>query len=435
MGGVPNIMRNFFANPEIKQLNLYFIGITAVLISICLGFTYYSLNRLNSLYITQNQGIYYRLSQSTTSTSPEIASSFTKGVSAEEATAGEKLLKPYGYVQGISFKLNPVLSQSYGGLMLSVVFLVIFTCFITYLFMLYQYKGLFNKLEKLSIASNELMNGNFNINLSTLCEGQIDILNNNLNRIANIFKSHMESLKSEKLFLKNLIHDISHQLKTPLASLIMFNELFEKNLVTEDSRENIIKEQSVQLSRMEWLILNLLKLARIEAGSVSFDKVPKSLSLTLNNAVAPFLLKAKEENVDIILPKSDFIFPHDSNWTCEAISNLVKNALEHTKKYTHCKASDESTASDNHSKIEISFSNTTLFTTITVRDNGEGIAAEDLPHIFERFYKKNLDKSTTNIGIGLSLVKAIVEGQGGSISVESEKGKYTCFTISFLNPI
>jgi signal transduction histidine kinase len=236
--------------------------------------------------------------------------------------------------------------------------------------------------------------------------------------MANRLENSLSVLKREKVFLRNMISDISHQLKTPLSSLIVINDLLleDKNMDL-NMKQNFLEKERTQLERMEWLTINLLKVARIEAGAIEFKKEKVLLKDILNIALSA-LNHRLENQVLEIEGDENAIFYGDKEWTGEALINIIKNAIEH-----------------NRGKINISLEETPLFSSIIVRDNGEGIDEKHLPHIFERFYKVSSEVKPESIGIGLNLAKLIVESQGGTISVKSKKNEGTEFTMTFLKGV
>ena len=246
------------------------------------------------------------------------------------------------------------------------------------------------------------------------------LLNHSFNQMADRLKNSIEILQREKTFLKDTLSDISHQLKTPLSSLIMLNDLIlqDENMEKEVQR-NFLEKTSAQLDRMEWLIINLLKIARIEAGAIPFkkDKVKSIEVIEIALSTLNMNLVGKNQKVKIY-GDLESSFYGDKDWTGEAVINIIKNSIEHSK---------------DGGVIKIILEETPLFTSIIIRDYGEGIDKKDIPHVFERFYKVNSETKPDSIGIGLNLSKLIIESQDGTISVKSEKGKETEFIITFLN--
>ncbi|MDE6660063.1 MAG: HAMP domain-containing histidine kinase, partial [Eubacterium sp.] len=208
--------------------------------------------------------------------------------------------------------------------------------------------------------------------------------------------------------------DISHQLKTPITSITMMSDLL-KNEEDEDKRKEFSEVIENQLSRMNWLIVTLLKLSKIDAGAIEFKNSDVKLKTILKKSAQPFLLNAEINNIDLSVECADNISVFvDSNWYIEAVSNIIKNCIEHTENGGYVKVYAEETA---------------VFTKIHIKDNGSGIAKEDIPHVFERFYQgKNHNESS--VGIGLALSKAILNKQNSMIEVRSEENIGTEFEIT-----
>lgn len=212
-----------------------------------------------------------------------------------------------------------------------------------------------------------------------------------------------------------MISDISHQLKTPLSSMIVLNDiLIEDTHMDREVQMDFLVRTRGQLERMEWLIINLLKVARIEAEAIEFKREYVLLKDVLDIALKTLSTQLEDKRVSLQGNLQTYFYG-DVDWTAEALINIIKNSTEH-----------------GGDKIDIILEDTPLFSTISIRDNGEGIAKEHMPHIFERFYKINSEVKPESIGIGLNLTKLIVESQGGTIHVNSDKGKGTEFIITFL---
>lgn len=251
-------------------------------------------------------------------------------------------------------------------------------------------------------------------------QGSIGILYTNFYKMVAFLRESREKEQSEKEFLRDIISDISHQLKTPLASLNIFVDMLLDDKVTDkERRRQVLFEAGNQLDRMEWMVLSLLKLARIEAGAIQFESKLWNMEVLCAQAAegVKHLTDKKHQHIDIIC-ESETKLSCDGDWLTEAIINLMKNASDYSYENTH---------------ITLEVSQNDLFTRIYVRDNGIGIPEEELPHIFKRFYRVSQEINPNSVGIGLSLTKSIVEGMGGSIAVRSEVGKGTCFEITFVH--
>lgn len=277
-----------------------------------------------------------------------------------------------------------------------------------------RYKNLNDLNDYLSLVCK----GIYDMNIDDNTEGELSILKNNLYKVITLLQSQNEYLKNDKLYLADSIADISHQLKTPLTSMMMMCELLE-NEENPDKRQEFVAVINNQLSKMKWLITNILKISKLDADATEFKREEVSISKVLDDGLKPFVLTAELKNIAIQNGANDFVFNGDESWTVEAVSNIVKNCLEHT---------------NDGGKIIITSDSTNLYNKLTISDNGCGIAEEDLPHIFERFYHgKNSSKDS--VGIGLALAKTVFEKENASVSVESEQGRGSVFEIIFYKSV
>lgn len=218
-----------------------------------------------------------------------------------------------------------------------------------------------------------------------------------------MLQSKSETEHQTKEFLKGTISDISHQLKTPLSALALYQEIIEAEPENTDTVRQFVAKMGLSLKRMEQLIQSMLKITRLDTGTIIFEKNACVVSKLIAHSINDLTTRARNE---------------DMEWTGEAIGNLVKNAMEHTQP---------------GGTIEISSERTPVMLRIFISDNGDGIAPEDIHHIFKRFYRSKHSLDTQGIGLGLPLAKSIIEGQGGIISVKSELYKGTTFPLSFLS--
>lgn len=251
-------------------------------------------------------------------------------------------------------------------------------------------------------------------------EGSVGILYSNFDKMVQTLKKSKNRERQEKIFLRDIISDISHQLKTPLASLNVFVDLLLEEKVTEpEERKKILKESANQLNRMEWMVLAMLKLARIEAGAIQFEKKETPLKPLLAEAAegVKFLVNDRRQSLTLDCEK-EITLLCDADWLVEAVINLLKNASDY---------------SENGKSIWVEVEQTNVYTRIYVKDEGAGIAEHEIPNIFKRFYRVHQEVNPNSVGIGLSLTKSIIEGMGGSIHVKSEEGKYTWFILTFVN--
>ena len=251
-----------------------------------------------------------------------------------------------------------------------------------------------------------------------LQEGSVGIFYDNFEKLIYMFQDGRRREKSEKEYLQDVMSDISHQLKTPLASMDVFLDLIVNDKVSsEEERKIILGEASNQVSRMEWMVLSMLKLARIEAGAISFDIGDVNVAAILSEVAGgvKYLIDTRGQKLTIDSP-DDITIKVDAQWLTEALINIVKNASDYT---------------DQSGVIEIKVDKNAIFTRICISDNGIGMSDETMSHIFERFYRASNEVNPNSVGIGLSLSKSIVEGMGGRITVDSKLGEGSTFKVQF----
>lgn len=301
-----------------------------------------------------------------------------------------------------------------GILLLFIVFAVI-----VYMVSYHHLNKLYREMENISEIMSKIMNEGEEPPAEEFKEGIVGILYTNFYKMVEGLKESRNRELQEKIFLRDIISDISHQLKTPLASLMVFVDLLlEEKIEDREKQKQILEESANQLTRMEWMVLSMLKLARIEAGAIQFDKKETALDPLFVQAADGVQFLLKERNQKLIVDCSqDATLMCDAGWLTEAIINLVKNASDYSKE---------------GASIWIEVEKTNVFTRIYIKDEGRGIPEAEIPNIFKRFYRVNQEVNPNSVGIGLSLTKSIVEGMGGSIHVKSEEGKYTWFVITFV---
>ncbi|MCM1121670.1 MAG: HAMP domain-containing histidine kinase [Eubacterium sp.] len=275
-------------------------------------------------------------------------------------------------------------------------------------------------LEDAASKIKEYISGDRSARIECNEEGELYRLFHEINSLAAILDAKAQKEGESRKFLQNTISDISHQLKTPLAALDIYNgimqaEAGEKDLTTIQEFSALSEQE---LDRIETLVLNLLKITKFDAGSMVMEKRLENLSEMMEEVKKHFSFRAGQEGKEIVLSGSEtLVFFCDRNWIVEAVSNIVKNALDHTER---------------GDVVRMEWGESASTVRIAVKDNGSGIHAEDLHHIFKRFYRSRYSKDTQGIGLGLPLAKAVVEAHNGTIEVDSRLGQGTAFLINFL---
>ncbi|SES12894.1 Signal transduction histidine kinase [Gracilibacillus ureilyticus] len=278
----------------------------------------------------------------------------------------------------------------------------------------------YDKISQLSSNLRKINSGEYSLDIRDNREGELSILQNEIYKVTLKLAEQNKMLEQEKVKLNNAISDISHQIKTPLTSMMVMADLLGDPKLKEVKRMEFIHNIQSQLERMEWLVSTLLKLAKIDAGVVHFKKEPYQVSELLNKAVESVIIPMDIKNQSLQIDgDSNVMITGDFNWTKEAVINILKNCVEHTGE---------------RGTITISFKENTLYTLITIEDNGKGINKKDLPYIFKRFYKGE-DGSDDSVGIGLAMAYSIVTNQQGDIEVYSLQGAGTQFHLKFYHAI
>ena len=266
----------------------------------------------------------------------------------------------------------------------------------------------------------EYISGNHEARIDCDEEGEVYRLFHEVNSLVTILNAHVEQERRSKQFLKNTISDISHQLKTPLAALNIYNGLLQGEAVDVPEIQEFTSLSEKELDRINTLVQNLLKITKLDAVSIVLEKKPEDVAEMMNNVELRFSYRAEQEQKKLVLfGEEDIFLSCDRDWILEAVDNIVKNAMDHTK---------------SGDTIEIKWRKSASIVQIQIKDNGSGIHPEDLHHIFKRFYRSRFSKDQQGIGLGLPLAKMIIEAHNGTIEVNSELGKGTMFTISFLIP-
>jgi len=275
-------------------------------------------------------------------------------------------------------------------------------------------------MENAVTQITEYISGNRTARIECDDEGELYRLFHEVNSLVSILNAHAENEGKAKQFLKNTISDISHQLKTPLAALNIYNGLLQGEAEELPTIKEFATLSEQELDRIETLVQNLLKITKLDAGSIMIEKAPENVADMMNDIELHFAYRAKQEQKEIVLSGAENIsLLCDRDWVIEAIDNIVKNALDHTQRGDF---------------IHIEWKQFMTVVQIIVKDNGSGIYQEDLPHIFKRFYRSRFSKDIQGIGLGLPLAKAIIEAHNGTVEVDSELGVGTTFVINFLIP-
>lgn len=274
------------------------------------------------------------------------------------------------------------------------------------------------KINEITKYIEEINRGNYKLNIEENTEDELSILKNELYKITIMLKEVAENSQKDKTTLKDSLSDISHQIKTPITSiLIMLDNILSDENMPEDIKKDFIKDIKREIVNIKFLVESILKLSKIDSNSIKFIKKEVFIKDIINEAVKNVSMLSELKNIKIIVSGDDSIKTIcDLKWQVEAITNILKNCIEHSYE---------------NKKIYINYNQNNMYTELKIEDNGTGIDAKDLPHIFERFYKGK-NSSSDSVGIGLALSKSIIESNNGYIQVDSELNKGTIFIIKYL---
>ena len=277
----------------------------------------------------------------------------------------------------------------------------------------------YQKIAQLAEQIDRILHNNEDFDFERYQEGELAVLASEVEKMTVRLKEQTDALRKDKIYLTDAIADISHQLRTPLTSLNLIASLLRDPALEEEKHAQLVREFEMLLTRIDWLVSTLLKMSKIDAGTAKFSRTSLSVRDLVQNALEPFdvLMELREQHLELHIGDEQFI--GDGAWTTEAVGNIVKNCIEHTPVggiLTICAVENA------------------IYTEIVIQDNGPGIDKEDLPHLFERFYKGKYS-GEQNVGIGLALARMIITAQNGIIQAENRKQGGAQFTIRFFKGI
>ena len=273
-----------------------------------------------------------------------------------------------------------------------------------------------NDIKEIIKCIEQINKKNYELQIDSMSEDELSILKNEIYKTTIMLKESAENSNKDKINLKKSLEDISHQLKTPLTSiLVMLDNIIEDPDMDINVRNDFVRDIKRNVVNINFLVQALLKLSKFDANTVHFIKKEYNLRSIVDESIKNVSTLCDLRNINIELNiKNDSKIICDSKWQIEAITNILKNAVDHSK---------------NNSTVTINLSNNNVYSMIEIIDKGEGISKKDISHIFERFYKGE-NATSDSIGIGLALAKTIIEEDNGNISVESNKNG-TKFTIKY----
>lgn len=401
-------------NKEFKKA-LYITIIVNIILGVLLSIVFVKeISKIKTNYLEEKAYSIGYLSNKYPEMTTDIVNSSLKINNEDDKEQGLKILKDYGYDAELDVKYLENLHKPIKYMTLNIigVFLVILAA--QFLLVYIYHKNVYKNINKITLASKEILSQNYDVEIMQYEEGEFSRLAHGFNEMRDVIKNQMGEIKKEKEFLVNLTSDISHQLKTPLASIVIFNDILLNETDKNDSKYKFLSKSKIQIARMDWLIKSILKLSRLDAKVINFQIKNNNLSLILQEAISDLDTIAIKNNVKVnFCNKEDVMLNCDKEWIKEAFINIIKNGIEHSK----------------NGEVNISIQDNELLTKVNIQDSGEGIKEEDIPKIFTRFHRGN---KTDSVGIGLSLSKSIIEAQKGYMEVKSKYGEGSLFKIIFI---
>ena len=273
----------------------------------------------------------------------------------------------------------------------------------------------YRNICRLSAQLNALLHHQDCLQLAQYREGELSVLRTEVEKLLQRLQYTTDQLQKDKALLSDSMADISHQLRTPLTSINLITAMLVPEDLSQQRKMELLQELKHLLSRIDWLVEALLKLSRIDAGAVNFRREPVSVKALVETACAPLSVPMEVRGQSLRLVVDDEQFLGDAAWSAEALGNILKNCMEHTPE---------------GGQITVSASQTALYTELCVADTGSGIPPEDLPHLFERFYKGK-NATADSFGIGLALAQRIVSAQNGTLRAENRPQGGAAFFLRF----
>lgn len=405
---------SLFQDKEIRKYWIFMICYAIFVMSVGSLFILIECNTIKKIYVTHDEKVVSSLLEQNV---PKVVIENAMTCS-ETSKDGQHFLNRLGRGENSSSSFLLEFEKQTFVIFGIVASILILTYFISSFIFFWSRKKLYYKAEKII---DNYINGDFSEHLPQNSEGDIYRFFSSVERLSTMLQSKNNAEHKVKEFLKSTISNISHQLKTPLAALNIYQGIISEEPENEEVVRRFSEKIGISLNHMEQLIGAMLKITRLDIGNIAFEKKEYYISELISHSVSQLTERAICEKKQIrILGNIKQVINCDLEWTSEAIGNIIKNALDHTKQ---------------GDIIRISWECTPVIFRIFISDNGNGIAQEDIHHIFKRFYRSKHSLNVQGVGLGLPLAKSIIEGQGGLISVQSEVTKGTTFTISFLTEL
>ena len=394
-----------------KLYVIFFVAITLFFAAVNIFATKLSLDNIKASTNSSVEGIISTLVEKY----PDMSETEIFEILSSEgnADAGKKVLQSYGISQD-DWLVYENEQNSYNTIVLTTIIIISAGIVFTAAFIIYL-KLRKKEIVKLTSYLSSINSGKYSMETEHNTEDEDSVLKNEIYKTTVMLREYSEKNLNDKVYLKKSISDISHQIKTPMTStIIMVDNLIEDDDMTEKMRKEFLHDIRQSLNDISFLVQSLLTLSRLDSNAIEFHYGNESTDSIFDECIRNTDIIAELKGVYVIKKENaDISLRCDKKWICEALSNIIKNCIEHTGR---------------GGSVTLSADDNKLYTMITISDTGSGISEADLPHIFERFYKSS-NSDGKGVGIGLSLAQSIIEKHNGGIDVKSSVGKGTTFTI------
>ena len=413
------MMNKVIFEPKIKRVYIVMFAIALFLIGGFLNFQYKQFNLIHNTQIKSFQRVVGNLVKEYPDEESNIVNALLFNDSSNDSEkTGEEILNKYGYNLKVKMSEDPTFISYKNSYMINNIITVAIIVVIIASIMIFFIKYIFGYLGRISNILDNFISGNLDYKDEFNDEGIVSVISSQLGQLGRNISFNYAKLEEEKESSKALVTDISHQLKTPLASISMCNSILEEDELTLEEKKEFFEMSNKNINKLHSLIDSLVNISRLEVAMIKLKPEYNNLANTIIRAYNSAYIKAKNKKIDINLGeiKEDIVIKHDTKWTEEAIFNVLENGIKYTNE---------------GGKIDLDIEESLNYIKINIKDNGRGINKKEFNNIFKRFYRcKNVEQDhIEGSGVGLYLTRKILEDQGGSIMVKSVEGQGSEFTL------
>lgn len=406
-------MNKIFVNSEVKKSTFILTLILIIFIITQVALYQNFINKQKDNYIDIVGSIVSKSISINPKLEKELIPIISKSITEKDKKSGRIILENYGITSNINNDLFPNFNINYQILVVSILFSTLLLI-LNYI----QYNYFFKKVRNITLAANKILEDDYSALVNENKEGDFSKLALAFSNVRRIIKSNISNTEEEKEHLVELLQNISHQLKTRLTTMSLYNDILLNRKLTKEQRINFLENNSIQISNMNLMIQNILKSARLDANTVEFCKKEYNLNKTIEEVTSTIKDFANDSKIDLSVNlDAEINLEHDKFWIQEAFINIIKNCIEHTPQ---------------NGSVKIYLYDNPVYSRVCIEDNGEGISQNDISNIFKRFYKSKNSTKKDSVGVGLSISKSIIESHNGYIDVKSNVGEGTTFLITFM---